>query len=290
MATQSGAGSASGEVQGGQPGGRLPATLWLKVLFAFGVAAIAVALVPRGTADGEVPPIRTLLLTGSLVAAITTVALFAGIRADLRLPTRVAVYAVGYNALVVLVKFVLAPRGLWQVNRSVDLTAFFPPDETVGAILTGAFVLVLYLTALWLIYRLARRRIEGLARLERRQRPKTARRIVLPVVVGALLLAGTGGALVLIPLALVSSGLEYLDFVFSSAVSALIGVALAGASALAFMAFGSTADRAAVLGDAMLLTSLFWVGLCFLALYHALWVVYILVLTTIWPLRVVVPK
>lgn len=42
----------------------------------------------------------------------------------------------------------------------------------------------------------------------------------------------------MIPLVLFSSGLEYLGFVFSSASSALIGLALAGASALAFMAFG----------------------------------------------------
>lgn len=34
----------------------------------------------------------------------------------------------------------------------------------------------------------------------------------------------------------------------------------------------------------------FWVGVSLLAVYHVLWVVYILVLTTIWPLRVVVPK
>ena len=36
--------------------------------------------------------------------------------------------------------------------------------------------------------------------------------------------------------------------------------------------------------------SFFWVGLYFLALYHVLWVVYVLVLTSIWPLKVVTPK
>jgi hypothetical protein len=36
--------------------------------------------------------------------------------------------------------------------------------------------------------------------------------------------------------------------------------------------------------------SVFWVGLAFLALYHALWVIYVLALTTIWPLKVITPK
>jgi hypothetical protein len=262
----------------------------LKFLLASGGAALVAALVPRVASEGTIPPVGVLLLTGSLIALITTGALYAGLRTDLRLPTRVAAYAVGYNLLIVLVKFVLAPRGLYEVNRTVDLTGFFPLNEAAGAVITAVFVLLLYLIVYVVIYRVSRRRIDALAKVEAVERPKTARRIVLPLVVGALILAGTGGAAALIPLALFSSGLEYLDFVFSSALSALIGLALAGASALAFMAFGSATDRARVLGDAAVLVSFFWVGLYFLALYHALWVVYLLVLTTIWPLRVVVPK
>lgn len=92
----------------GQPGGQT--SLWLKLLLASGGAALVAALVPRATEDGSIPPVSTLLLTGSLIALITTGALYAGLRLDLRLPTRVAIYAVGYNVLIVLVKFVLAPR------------------------------------------------------------------------------------------------------------------------------------------------------------------------------------
>jgi hypothetical protein len=36
--------------------------------------------------------------------------------------------------------------------------------------------------------------------------------------------------------------------------------------------------------------TLFWLGLGFLALYHVLWIVYVLVLGSIWPLKTVVPK
>jgi len=112
---------------------------------------------------------------------------------------------------------------------------------------------------------------------------------VLVVIAFALLLVASGTALflVLLPFA---AGLNYLDFVFSSSLSVLVGLALAGATALAALAFESTSRRALVVGDASLFMSFFWVGLYFLALYHVLWVVYVLVLTSIWPLRVVTPK
>jgi hypothetical protein len=100
---------------------------------------------------------------------------------------------------------------------------------------------------------------------------------------------GSGGA-ILILLLPVFGGLDYLDFVFSSSVSLLIALALAGATALAALTFDATARRAHMLGDATLYMSVFWLGLYFLALYHVLWVVYVLVLTSIWPLKVVTPK
>jgi hypothetical protein len=78
--------------------------------------------------------------------------------------------------------------------------------------------------------------------------------------------------------------------VFASASAGLIALALAGATALAAMTFRTARERASVMGDVSVLVSVFWVGLAFLALFHALWVVYILILTALWPLKVVVPK
>jgi hypothetical protein len=110
--------------------------------------------------------------------------------------------------------------------------------------------------------------------------------VLVIAILSAAALFATGG----IPLLLLFGGLEYVDFVFSSAVSGLVALALAGAVALAAVAFRSTAERARLVGDVALLVSVFWVGLAFLALYHALWVVYVLVLTAIWPLKVITPK
>lgn len=128
------------------------------------------------------------------------------------------------------------------------------------------------------MYRICRRRLET--------RSLGIGRVLVIAALTAVLLFASGG----IGLVVAWGGLEYLGFVLSSGVSLLVAGALAAAVVLASLAFRDTAQRAALLGDAALLVSLFWVALAFLALYHVLWVVYVLVLTTMWPLRVITPK
>ncbi|MGH2687161.1 MAG: hypothetical protein ACRDJP_16980, partial [Actinomycetota bacterium] len=142
-----------------------------------------------------------------------------------------------------------------------------------------------------LLFRLIRRRIASLPPFEA-ARDKSPRRIVAVVlIVTALLMAAVSGMAVLaLPLILVGSAAEYLSFVFTSGLSLLVALALAGASTLVALTFDGAADRALAVRDAGAFLSLFWVGLAFIALYHVLWVIFILVLTATWPLRVVVPK
>ena len=260
----------------------MTASLLAKVAGGFGLAALAAVLLPRlADGGGEAPGLPTLLGTAVVVGALTTGALYVGLRRDLGLPQAVALYALGYNALVVFVKFVLSPEALYEHSESGTFEAFFDPSDPVAAALIAAAVFLLYALALFVIYRVCRRRLEA-----RRPRTLTWKRVLIVAVLTAALLFATGG----VPLLVAFGGLEYLGFVFSSAVSLLVALALAGAVSLAGIAFRESAVRANALGDAALLVSVFWVGLGFLALYHALWVVYVLVLTSIWPLRVITPK
>jgi hypothetical protein len=266
----------------------LSTSLALKLAGAAALSIAVVALVPHTVSgSGGVPPVRMLLVTGTLVGLICAAALFWGIRSDLKLPTKVAIYAVGFNVLVIVVKLVLAPHGYYQVNQLKDLDT--PIDNSFAAVLAAVFVFLLYLAAYVVLYRLFRGRIHHLAGTDPVPRWFGSRRFVIGVVVAVLLVVGSGGALLIVLLPFFG-GLEYLDFIFTSTVSGLIALALAGATSLAALAFDASSQRARVVGDATLFMSFFWVGLYFLALYHVLWVVYVLVLTSIWPLKVVTTK
>jgi hypothetical protein len=247
---------------------------------AFALALLAAVFVPRlGDNGGEVPGLGTLLGAVALVGLLTTAALYLVLRRDLGLPATVASLAVGYNALVVLVKFVLGPRGLYEASEEGRFESWFDPSDEAEALLIAGGLFVLYAATLTVIYLVCRRRL-------RERQPLRVRRVVIVTVVAAAVLVATGG----LPLLLLLGGLDYAGFVLSSGVSLLVTAALAAAVTLAALAFRSTAERAQLLGDAALLVSVFWIGLAFLALYQALWVVYVLVLTSIWPLKVITPK
>jgi len=258
------------------------------MLVGFGLAMAVELVVPRITVGGTgAPPIGILVASGALISGLTTGALWFALQRDLGLPQRVAIYAVGYNALIVLVKFVLAPLGVYQVNQSVTLESFLPFSSFLGAALSAVIVFLLYAGAYLLIARWSRRGV-SVARTGRRRWNR--RNVGFSVLVGSLLFGGTGGAFLLIPLLVAASGTDYLRFVFSSAVALEIVLALVAASVLAALAFRSVAERAQALGNAAVLVGFFWLGLYFLALYHVLWVIYVLVLFSLWPLKVVVPK
>ena len=255
----------------------LPLRLGVGFVAAAALAAVAIYVLPGG--GGETPPESTLVGVAAAVAAITGIALFAGLRFDLGLPVSIALYAVGYNLLVVLVKFVLGPRALYEASEAGKVTSDLGKDDVT--VITALGIAALYLLAFFILYRLARRRLVG-----RRGGTKRAW-IVGGLVLVLVFLSGLLPALLLLFLL---TGGEYVGFVFSSAGSLVAGVALAGAVVLARLALMGTAERARAVGDATMLASFFWVGVAYLALYHALWVVYVLVLTSLWPLKVVTTK
>src|SRR5919106_2632504 len=103
--------------RGNRPRGRgLPGPAWIKLLAAFVVPLILVRIVPQSR-PGPEPPVEQLVLAAALVAAVACSALFWILRSDLSLPLSIALYAVGFNVLIIAVKFVLAPRGVYEANQ-----------------------------------------------------------------------------------------------------------------------------------------------------------------------------
>ena len=259
-----------------------------KLALAFAATAVVLALSRDAVGSGAAPPVWVLLAWGAVVILCTGAALAAVVRWDLSLPWTVVVYALGYNALVVAVKFVLAPYGVYQVNAVRPLTGWVAIDQSIGVVAAAGLVFLLYAAVYLLVYSRFRTRMRDLAA---GRGGRLTRQVALIVLAAALALAAaTGGVALYVPALLAGAGYEYLTFVFTSAVSLLVGVALAGATWLAVRTFGAVTERAQLVGDATVLVSFFWVGLAFLALYHALWVLYMLILITLWPLRAVVPK
>ena len=253
---------------------------WLTMAAAAAVAIAATVLFPRS--GGDRPAIAALALIGTVIAAAMTAAVYAIVRRDLRLPARLAASFAAAFGLIAIVKFVLAPHGLYEVNAVRALEdAFGTVADPAGAALTAAAVFGLYAGVYAVLYRVWQRRAPGRTRRVRRT-------VAIVFLIGVPLIVLTGAWIILFVVLL--APLQYLDFVLTSGVAGLIAVVLAIAATLIGWTFRRIAVSPQLLADLGAVVSLFWLGFAFLALYHVLWIVYVLVLASIWPLRTVVPK
>ena len=243
-------------------------------------AIVATVLFPRS--GGDRPAIASLALIGTVIAVAMTAAVYVIVRRELRLPARIAASFAAAFGLIAIVKFVLAPHGLYEVNAVRALEdAFGTVADPGGAVLTAAAVFGLYAGVYAVLYRVWQRRAPG-----RTRRVRRTVAIVFLIVIPLVVLTGAWIILFVILLA----PLQYLDFVFTSGVAGLVALVLAIAATLIGWTFRRIAVSPQLLADVGAVVSLFWLGFAFLALYHVLWIAYVLVLASIWPLRTVVPK
>lgn len=265
---------------------RLPRSSWITLIAAIAVALAAIALFPRS--GGDAPPLASLALIGTVVAGITTAALYAIVRRDLRVPARFAVSLTVAFALIALVKFVMAPFGLYEVNAERALTdQFGSVADPTGAAITATAIFGLYALGYAIVYWLGGDNPRVRRRRHDRDRAPIPGRKILVVLLVAGLFAVSG--LWIVALILLTAPWQYLDFVFSSGVGVVVAVTLAAAATLIGYTFRTLADLRTTVEFGTIVT-LFWLGLGLLALFHVLWIVYVLVLGSIWPLKTVVPK
>jgi hypothetical protein len=260
---------------------QLQRSSWIRLGVAVALALTAIALFPRS--GGDEPPLASLALIGAVIAGVTTAVLYTIVRRDLGLPSRVAASLAFAFVLIALVKLVLAPLGLYEVNAVKALDDYFGTiADPVGAVITAIIVFGLYALGYGIIYRIGRRGAGF--RWPIRVRGRT-------FVVGfvGLILVVVSGVWVIVLAVLAAPG-QYLEFVFSSGAGVIVAVALAIAATIIGSAFRTLDRQPQVVAEVGAIVSLFWLGLGFLALFHVLWIVYVLVLGSIWPLRTVVPK
>ncbi len=265
-------------------------------LVIFGLAGGAIALTAPRLFTGPERPDFTVFLVVGVAAVLLTAALFSYIdRLGMGFGKTALVLAAGYNALIAAVKLGLAPAALYEANREQtfeDVVA--DPNSLWFYLVVSLGVLLLYVLVFRVMYgvfkrRLRRRAGEIGATPERRNWWAGRRRVVLIALVIATV-ALLASFLWVMPLLVVGyPTLSYLVYVFST-FGVAISLALTLAAVLAYKTLDEVERRAAQLGDATLLASFFWLGLALILLYHAMWVVFLLTLVSIWPFQTYTPK
>jgi len=240
------------------------------------VAAYVFPQVDKAANPGSTQPgLITFLGVGLALVALTALMLSVGLR---RLMPRTGLFlfaTFGYNALVVIVKFALGPLGLYSASSTGE--GFLVLNESISFLVVAPIMAVLYAGAffgIYLFFRSALRRRLGIpVRVESRFIILLA--VIFPVgVAGVLTVVGVFGFL------------EYVtSLVYVLAIALLIALALVGAVILCSVAFAEATEQAALMRNVAVLSTFAWIGLAFIAAYHVVWLVFVLTLVSIWPLK-----
>ena len=244
---------------------------------AFGFPTIDRALNPGAATPGVI----SFLGVGLAVLAVTAALLFAGLR---RVLPRSGVFlgaTFGYNALLVAVKFGLGPLALYAQSEHSGLWVLSTSQGGFFALIAfpalAAVTALLYGLAFFLLYLYFRSRLRRKLGINVRIEQGFVALLITMFVIGAT--AGLTGIGLL-------GFLEYfMSFFAVPLLIVVLALALVGALMLCIAAFSEVTAQAEVMRNVTLLSTFAWVGLAFIAAYHILWLVFILTLVALFPLK-----
>jgi len=252
----------------------------LVFVVAIGAAGLFPYLDRLANPSSDQPGLISYLGVGLSVLALTGVLLYAGLVG--RLPrTMIFTGAVlGYSALLLLVKFVLAPMAVYGQAERSGLAFLGTTNGGLGYIVfpvLTAITAMLYSVAFWILAMVFRSRLRRRLGIPLRMERRFATLMIAVFTLG-LVGGATGFGLL--------GFLEYgLALVLTGGIAVLIAIALLGALILCSAAFQEAEAQTLMLRDVTLFTGFAWVGLAFIAAYHVIWLVFILVVVTLWPTK-----
>lgn len=242
--------------------------------------------------DSTMPGLITLEGTTLVLIALTGILLYFGVTSKLTTIKKFLLFALLYNVLIIAVKFSLAPYAVYTYNLTNDIP--FRMDDPFVIFLMGAVVMLAYS----LVFLICSNVYKTSAQIAISGKQHISRKIKVSIVAVAitlllgLLFSVTGSmflAIIFVPL-YISGVLTYVSVLLATPTGLLIAIALIGALLFLNQVFATIAEQARVVKSVTIISLFVAFGLGFLLLYHALWVVFMLVIVSIWPLRIVIPK
>jgi hypothetical protein len=256
---------------------------WWIALGVFGVAVAAAVVFPLvdrlANPAATQPGVITFLGVGLSVLALTAFLLYSGLREMLPRSAVFLFSATGYSSLLIAVKFVISPIALYEVANTKGLAILGSDAGGFGYIgfpMVTVITAAMYGTAFFLFYVYFQSKLRARLGIPL---GFESRFVALYVVMFAL------GAMAAISLGFLAT-LDYLGtLAYFVGLGVLLALALLGAVVLCGVAFREANEQAAMVRNISLLTGFAWVGLAFIAAYHAVWLVFVLLIITVWPLK-----
>jgi hypothetical protein len=247
--------------------------VWIAGAIAVGWIGLLVIVSIQDQTDNA-PPTSMFAAAGLLMSIVgfVTVAIAAR-RAGTTL--RAAIALGGGFAAIALAKFAMGPVALFQGNRRTEISSLVSMDSGALVLWIAVSILVLYVGAVWFLAAALR------------PAPPPDGPSYKPALV-CLLIAVAGG--IGTTIFVTTAAGTYLAFIITGLEATGIAVALFAATFLVAAAFRDTARQSRALGATSMYVTVAWVAICFLLVFQVLWIVFLLAVVAIWPLKTVTPK
>jgi hypothetical protein len=223
-------------------------------------------------ASGTTPPTSMFTAAAVLISLISTIAVSLAARSS-GIAMRASIALGGAFGAIAIAKFALGPVTFFHGTAGTEFQDPFAIGDR-GMMWAIAFAVgLLYIGVVMLLARWQRPRVAAVPRLR----------------TGVVLVALAIGVMV-IGAFITTAPAGYLGFALTGVGATALAVALVVAATLIALAFRDTAKQAQVVGTASVYLTVVWVAVAFLLVFQILWVVFLLAVVTIWPLRTVTPK
>lgn len=237
----------------------------------------------------ESPPLLLHMLIAFFLLLFTSALLYIGVSKIQTLPRAFLAYSLAYNAIIIVIKFFFSPYGLYSggswSSGIVEINSFF------GVFAISVSVFIIYYLVYSILYSSEKKRLNKVLFGEKddnNKKIKTRDTVLLTIgLLVALCVTGIGMFFLLFVL---NIPFQYFTFVFGGGMGLVIATLLVMATYFAKKSFQSASEGAIVIRDATLLTTAFTLGSSLILIYHLLWVVYMFVLTSLWPINSYTPK
>ena len=247
--------------------------LWLGGAVLVGCVGLIVVVRVQERA-GETPPSSMFAAAAILVSVIAIVTVAGAARAA-GAPRRAAIAFGGGFAAIAVAKFGLGPTAFFAANRDQLINNVGGLTGLDLILLIAIVVGLLYVGAIWTIAVMFRpaRPPDG---------PNGARAFWV--------LFAAAGVAVAAAFVLSDAAAQYVAFALTGLEATAVAIALFAAAAMVALAFRDTAAQARALGTVSMYVTVLWVALAFVLVFQVLWIVFLLAVVSIWPLRTVTPK
>lgn len=252
------------------------------------IVAVGLPLIDKSLANHNQPTAISYRGVGLVVFILTIIVTLRCLGSGHNNSKKLIAYFITYNAFIILMKYILAPRSLEHTNTDSivrEINSKTVLQNLLVAFLTAVVVFLIYYTVYAIVRHVAIRKSEVM-----KITPEGFKTSIGLFIVGIFLFSVIFGGLsgfAFLAILLVETNMQYLGTIFTSIYAYGIVGSIIFASLVVYLTFREAGKITDEKKDQKIFTNVASLSILLLFAYHAIWIAFFATLETIWPYKMI---